>query len=140
MPEELLRDLLPGPVTLVLPRSDALNADLNPFTPVSGGRAAFLGLGGCPPPSPGSTGRLPERRLPLAARLSLPFLQLVGVRVPNHHFVRELARACDGPLALTSANVSERASSLTVTVRTALALAPQHVWSYSWALRPTALL
>ncbi|XP_070805651.1 threonylcarbamoyl-AMP synthase [Pituophis catenifer annectens] len=73
VPEELLRDLLPGPVTLVMPRSDALNADLNPFTP------------------------------------------LVGVRVPNHHFVRELARACDGPLALTSANVSDRASSLTVT-------------------------
>ncbi|XP_058051112.1 threonylcarbamoyl-AMP synthase [Ahaetulla prasina] len=73
VPEELLRDLLPGPVTLVLPRSDALNADLNPFTP------------------------------------------LVGVRVPNHHFLRELAKACDGPLALTSANVSDRASSLTVT-------------------------
>ncbi|XP_070587473.1 threonylcarbamoyl-AMP synthase-like [Erythrolamprus reginae] len=73
VPEELLRDLLPGPVTVVLPRSDALNADLNPFTP------------------------------------------LVGVRVPNHRFVRDLARACDGPLALTSANVSERASSLSVT-------------------------
>ncbi|XP_015667149.1 yrdC domain-containing protein, mitochondrial [Protobothrops mucrosquamatus] len=73
VPEELLRDLLPGPVTLVLPRSDALNADLNPFTP------------------------------------------LVGVRVPNHRFVRELVRVCDGPLALTSANVSDRASSLTVT-------------------------
>uniref|UniRef100_A0A8C6X2U4 Threonylcarbamoyl-AMP synthase n=1 Tax=Naja naja TaxID=35670 RepID=A0A8C6X2U4_NAJNA len=72
VPEELLRDLLPGPVTLVLPRSDALNADLNPFTP------------------------------------------LVGVRVPDHHFVRELARACGGALALTSANVSERASSITV--------------------------
>lgn len=45
VPEELLRDLLPGPVTLVLPRSDALNADLNPFTPVSegDGRAALLG-------------------------------------------------------------------------------------------------
>lgn len=45
VPEELLRDLLPGPVTLVLPRSDALNADLNPFTPVGegNGRAALLG-------------------------------------------------------------------------------------------------
>ncbi|XP_067305946.1 yrdC domain-containing protein, mitochondrial isoform X2 [Pseudorasbora parva] len=30
--EELLSDLLPGPVTLVLERSAALNADLNPFT------------------------------------------------------------------------------------------------------------
>ncbi|XP_063168238.1 threonylcarbamoyl-AMP synthase [Candoia aspera] len=73
VPEGLLWDLLPGPVTLVLPRSDALNADLNPFTP------------------------------------------LVGVRVPNHRFVRDLARACGAPLALTSANVSDRASSLTVT-------------------------
>lgn len=54
--------------------------------------------------------------------LSLSLLQLVGVRVPNHRFVRELVRACDGPLALTSANVSDRASSLTVTVRRALVL------------------
>ncbi|ETE58744.1 YrdC domain-containing protein, mitochondrial, partial [Ophiophagus hannah] len=65
---ELLRDLLPGPVTLVLPRSDALNADLNPFT------------------------------------------RLVGIRVPDHHFVRELARACGG----RDRNWS-RASSITVT-------------------------
>ncbi|KAJ8289254.1 hypothetical protein COCON_G00019130 [Conger conger] len=33
VPEALLRDLLPGPVTLVLERSAALNSDLNPFTP-----------------------------------------------------------------------------------------------------------
>lgn len=33
--EELLGDLLPGPVTLVFERSEALNADLNPFTSVS---------------------------------------------------------------------------------------------------------
>uniref|UniRef100_A0A673MRD9 Threonylcarbamoyl-AMP synthase n=2 Tax=Sinocyclocheilus rhinocerous TaxID=307959 RepID=A0A673MRD9_9TELE len=32
--EELLRDLLPGPVTLVLERSSTLNGDLNPFTKV----------------------------------------------------------------------------------------------------------
>ncbi len=32
--EELLRDLLPGPVTLVLERSTTLNGDLNPFTKV----------------------------------------------------------------------------------------------------------
>ncbi|NXJ68141.1 YRDC protein, partial [Rostratula benghalensis] len=72
VPEELLRDLLPGPVTLVLKRSEELNKDLNPFTP------------------------------------------LVGVRIPNHPFVRELARACPGPLALTSANISCQASTLTV--------------------------
>uniref|UniRef100_A0A674J2A7 Threonylcarbamoyl-AMP synthase n=2 Tax=Terrapene triunguis TaxID=2587831 RepID=A0A674J2A7_9SAUR len=72
VPEELLRDLLPGPVTLVLQRSEGLNKDLNPFT------------------------------------------SLVGVRIPNHTFIREVAQACSGPLALTSANISTRASTLTV--------------------------
>ncbi|XP_061453259.1 threonylcarbamoyl-AMP synthase [Rhineura floridana] len=73
VPDQLLRDLLPGPVTVVLERSEALNKDLNPFT------------------------------------------QLVGVRIPSHWFIRELARVCAAPLALTSANISEGASSLTVT-------------------------
>lgn len=34
VPDELLQDLLPGPVTLVLKRSEELNKDLNPFTSV----------------------------------------------------------------------------------------------------------
>ncbi|XP_058712382.1 threonylcarbamoyl-AMP synthase [Poecile atricapillus] len=72
VPDELLRDLLPGPVTLVLQRSEELNKDLNPFT------------------------------------------SLVGVRIPNHPFMRDLARACPGPLALTSANISSQGSTLTV--------------------------
>ncbi|XP_039585013.1 yrdC domain-containing protein, mitochondrial [Passer montanus] len=72
VPDELLRDLLPGPVTLVLERSEELNKDLNPFT------------------------------------------SLVGVRIPDHAFMRDLARACPGPLALTSANVSSQGSTLTV--------------------------
>ncbi|XP_053820768.1 threonylcarbamoyl-AMP synthase [Vidua chalybeata] len=72
VPDELLRDLLPGPVTLVLERSEELNKDLNPFT------------------------------------------SLVGVRIPDHPFMRDLARACSGPLALTSANISSRGSTLTV--------------------------
>ncbi|XP_062996635.1 threonylcarbamoyl-AMP synthase [Elgaria multicarinata webbii] len=72
LPDELLRDLLPGPVTLVLERSEALNKDLNPFTP------------------------------------------LVGIRIPSHWFIRELARACAAPLALTSANLSDEGSTLTV--------------------------
>ncbi|XP_058535154.1 threonylcarbamoyl-AMP synthase isoform X2 [Ochotona princeps] len=33
VPEQLLRDLLPGPVTLVMERTEELNRDLNPFTP-----------------------------------------------------------------------------------------------------------
>lgn len=48
--------------------------------------------------------------------------QLVGVRIPDHPFVRELAQACSGPLALTSANVSCQASTLTVAVRLVLLL------------------
>ncbi|KAK9514108.1 hypothetical protein VZT92_027597 [Zoarces viviparus] len=36
--EELLGDLLPGPVTLVLERSEVLNKDLNPFTSLVGVR------------------------------------------------------------------------------------------------------
>ncbi|XP_041335073.1 yrdC domain-containing protein, mitochondrial, partial [Pyrgilauda ruficollis] len=72
VPDELLRDLLPGPVTLVLERSEELNKDLNPFT------------------------------------------SLVGVRIPDHPFMRDLARACPGPLALTSANISSQGSTLTV--------------------------
>ncbi|KAG7336140.1 hypothetical protein KOW79_000833 [Hemibagrus wyckioides] len=70
--KELLNDLLPGPVTLVLERSETLNADLNPFT------------------------------------------KLVGVRIPDHHFMRRLCQLCDEPLALTSANISTQSSTLEV--------------------------
>ncbi|XP_003462302.1 threonylcarbamoyl-AMP synthase [Cavia porcellus] len=72
VPEELLKELLPGPVTLVMERSEELNKDLNPFTP------------------------------------------LVGVRIPDHAFMQELAQMFEGPLALTSANISSQASSLKV--------------------------
>ncbi|XP_004851054.1 yrdC domain-containing protein, mitochondrial isoform X1 [Heterocephalus glaber] len=72
VPEELLKELLPGPVTLVMERSEELNKDLNPFTP------------------------------------------LVGIRIPDHAFMQELAQMCGGPLALTSANLSSQASSLKV--------------------------
>ena len=37
-PEELLRDLLPGPVTLIFRRTDALNPELNPHTELVGVR------------------------------------------------------------------------------------------------------
>nr|XP_025847505.1 yrdC domain-containing protein, mitochondrial [Vulpes vulpes] len=72
VPDGLLRDLLPGPVTLVLERSQELNRDLNPCTP------------------------------------------LVGVRIPDHAFIQDLAQMFGEPLALTSANLSSQASSLTV--------------------------
>ncbi|XP_068180351.1 threonylcarbamoyl-AMP synthase [Antennarius striatus] len=69
---ELLSDLLPGPVTLVFERSEALNTDLNPFT------------------------------------------SLVGVRIPDHSFMRRLCQMCGEPLALTSANVSSQTSTVAV--------------------------
>ncbi|XP_036395145.1 yrdC domain-containing protein, mitochondrial [Megalops cyprinoides] len=72
VPQPLLTDLLPGPVTLVLERSDALNPELNPFTP------------------------------------------LVGVRIPDHSFIRRLSQMCGEPLALTSANVSSHSSTIAV--------------------------
>ncbi|KAF6715576.1 YrdC domain-containing protein, mitochondrial [Oryzias melastigma] len=70
--KELLDDLLPGPVTLVFQRSEALNSALNPFT------------------------------------------SLVGVRIPNHAFMRRLCQMCEEPLALTSANVSAHTSTVEV--------------------------
>ncbi|XP_028984362.1 yrdC domain-containing protein, mitochondrial [Betta splendens] len=70
--EELLADLLPGPVTLVFERSEVLNTDLNPFTP------------------------------------------LVGVRIPDHAFMRQLCQMCGEPLALTSANISSHTSTVEV--------------------------
>ncbi|XP_070691673.1 threonylcarbamoyl-AMP synthase isoform X2 [Pempheris klunzingeri] len=68
----LLGELLPGPVTLVFERSEALNADLNPFT------------------------------------------SLVGVRIPDHAFMRRLCQMCGEPLALTSANISSHTSTVAV--------------------------
>ncbi|EPY72896.1 hypothetical protein CB1_068050007 [Camelus ferus] len=61
-----------GPVTLVMGRSEELNKDLNPFTP------------------------------------------LVGIRIPDHAFMQDLAQVFGGPLALTSAKLSSQASSLKV--------------------------
>ncbi|XP_023556780.1 yrdC domain-containing protein, mitochondrial isoform X3 [Octodon degus] len=89
VPEELLKELLPGPVTLVMERSVELNKDLNPFTP------------------------------------------LVGIRIPDHAFMRELAQMFGGPLALTSANPSSQASSLKVETAGAFGLDSCAVWSTS---------
>ncbi len=41
-----------------------------------------------------------------------PDTDLIGVRVPDHRLVRLLCRLCAGPVALTSANVSNGRSSL----------------------------
>lgn len=68
--EELLANLLPGPVTLVFERTDVLNKELNPFT------------------------------------------SLVGVRIPDHLFMRHLCQMCGEPLALTSANITSQSSTV----------------------------
>ena len=55
-----MEELLPGPVTIVLERTEELNPELNPNT------------------------------------------NLVGVRVPDHPFVRALVRSCAQPIVSSS--------------------------------------
>ncbi|CAN9513822.1 unnamed protein product [Ophioblennius macclurei] len=43
-----------------------------------------------------------------------PFTSLVGVRIPDHDFMRRLCQMCKEPLALTSANISSHTSTLEV--------------------------
>ena len=71
---ELLKNLLPGPVTLCFKRQDVLNPELNADT------------------------------------------DIIGIRIPDHSFIREVCRSCDrsSALALTSANISSEKSSLAV--------------------------
>jgi len=68
--DQLLGQLLPGPVTLVFQRSPLLNPDLNPGN------------------------------------------DLVGIRIPDSWFIRQLVDHLRQPLALTSANLSGAQSTL----------------------------
>lgn len=70
--EELLDQLLPGPVTLCFNRLPSLNSELNPDS------------------------------------------DLVGIRIPNHPFIRQVCRETGLPLALTSANLSGAKSALEI--------------------------
>ena len=70
----ILPKLLPGGVTIVLPRSPKLNPALNPG------------------------------------------FETVGVRVPDHEFVLSLCAAVGGPIALTSANISNGPNSTSIEV------------------------
>ena len=72
--KNLLSELLPGPVTVVMKRSEELNPDLNPGA------------------------------------------SLVGIRIPDHTFVRSCAMSCDEPLLLTSANRSSAPSTVDIQV------------------------
>jgi len=70
--DELLNDLLPGPVTLIFKRVDDLNPELNPTH------------------------------------------DSIGIRIPLCPFIQNLAKACQQPLALTSANISSARSTLKI--------------------------
>jgi tRNA threonylcarbamoyl adenosine modification protein (Sua5/YciO/YrdC/YwlC family) len=72
VPQNLLTDLLPGPVTLIFERQSRLNPHLNPST------------------------------------------NLIGIRIPDHKFIQDLAKLMQGPIALTSANFSAFPSTLEV--------------------------
>lgn len=73
LPDNLINSLLPGPVTIILFKSELLNS---PFL------------------NPGSA--------------------KVGVRIPNDNFIRSIAKLCNFPLALTSANLRGEPSSLSI--------------------------
>jgi len=45
-----------------------------------------------------------------------PGTTLVGIRVPDSGFIRDVTRACKGPLALTSANISNAPSAVSIEV------------------------
>lgn len=45
-----------------------------------------------------------------------PNTNLVGIRIPDHAFIRNLSRACGSPIALTSANKSSDQSTLSLDV------------------------
>jgi len=46
-----------------------------------------------------------------------PNTEKIGIRIPTHPFVLELAGKCDFPIALTSANISSQPSTLDIKVR-----------------------
>ena len=64
---------------------------------------------------PGPVTLVFERKLDLNPELN-PFTSLVGIRIPNNAFIREMAKACNEPIALTSANLSATKSSVQIKV------------------------
>ncbi|XP_030250041.1 threonylcarbamoyl-AMP synthase [Sparus aurata] len=62
---------------------------------------------------PGPVTLVFERSEVLNADLN-PFTSLVGVRIPDHAFMRRLCQMCGEPLALTSANISSYTSTVAV--------------------------
>lgn len=64
---------------------------------------------------PGPVTLVFDRKSTLPQELN-PSKKSIGIRIPNNEFMIELARICDEPLALTSANLSNEASSLSIQV------------------------
>ena len=64
---------------------------------------------------PGPVTAVFERRETLNKSLN-PGVTLIGIRIPDHLFIRKLAKACGHPLALTSANLSNDKNTLEVEV------------------------
>ena len=64
---------------------------------------------------PGAVTLVFERQPELNIELN-PYTSLVGIRIPDYEFIRQLAIHCDSPLALTSANKSATKSSLNIKV------------------------
>lgn len=54
------------------------------------------------------------KRTPLLNPALNPGTDLVGIRIPDHAFIRNVVRLCGSPLALTSANISSKESPLSV--------------------------
>lgn len=72
--EEILKDLLPGPFTLIFERSSDLNPDLNPG------------------------------------------VHSVGIRIPDSAVCIKLVSQLGAPIALTSANISGKSSTISIDV------------------------
>jgi len=105
LPHGLLHSLLPGPVTVVLKRG----SDTRPFFLVLSN--IYLNLNEA----------LSIQRICLhlgedsiLERSLNPGLDSIGVRVPDLDFIRSIARGAGSALALTSANLSGRPSSVSI--------------------------
>lgn len=89
-------------------------ADVGAWGEVGEALAASPGGGVLGDLLPGPVTVLLRRRERLNADFN-PATRLVGIRIPDHAFIREVCRLCAGsPLALTSANLSNQPSTLAV--------------------------
>ncbi|ESO82531.1 hypothetical protein LOTGIDRAFT_134383, partial [Lottia gigantea] len=62
---------------------------------------------------PGPVTVVMERKPELNPQLN-PDTNLIGIRIPDHNFIRQISRLCGQPIALTSANISSNRSTLAI--------------------------